>query len=64
MEVSELLGLSRKALERAIEAGKIPGGTVAHGRRMFTLGKIHIIKGRLGASGATRKPARRRWSRS
>jgi chromosome partitioning protein len=46
--VSELLGLSRKALERAIEEGKIPGGTVAHGRRMFTLGKIHIIKGRLG----------------
>lgn len=38
MEVSELLGLSRKALERAIAEAKILGGTVARGRRMLTLG--------------------------
>jgi hypothetical protein len=47
-EVSELLELSRKALERAIEHGKIPSGTVARRRRMFTLGKIHTIKGKFG----------------
>lgn len=48
MEVSELLGLSRKVLERAIAEAKILGGTVARGRRMLTLGEIHTIKGKLG----------------
>ena len=47
-EVSELLGLSRKTLERAIEEGKIPGGTVARGRRMFTLEEIHTVQEKLG----------------
>lgn len=47
-EVSELLGLSRKTLERAIEEGKIPGGTVARGRRMFTLEEIHTVQDKLG----------------
>src|SRR5512136_1711505 len=41
-EVSELLGLSRKTLERGIDDGKFPGGErVATGRRLFTLEEVH-----------------------
>jgi chromosome partitioning protein len=48
-EVSELLGLSRKTLERGIEDGKLPGGErVATGRRLFSLEEIHKIQEALG----------------
>ncbi len=48
-EVSELLNLSRKTLERHIDDGKVPGGErLANGRRMFTLEEIHTIQEKLG----------------
>lgn len=47
-EVSELLGVSRKTLERGIDEGKLPGGErVATGRRLFSLEEIHHIQGSL-----------------
>ena len=48
-EVAELLGLSRKTLERGIDDGKLPGGErVATGRRLFSLEEIHKIQEILG----------------
>lgn len=47
-EVTELLGLSRKTLERAIDDQKIPGGSLVRGRRLFTLEEIHAIQEGLG----------------
>jgi chromosome partitioning protein len=48
-EVAELLGVSRKTLERGIEDGKMPGGErVATGRRLFSLEEIHKIQDILG----------------
>ena len=44
-EVAELLGVSRKTLERGIDDGKLPGGErVATGRRLFSLEEIHKIQ--------------------
>ena len=48
-EVAELLGLSRKTLERGIDDGKLPGGErVSTGRRLFTLEEVHQIQETLG----------------
>jgi chromosome partitioning protein len=48
-EVTELLGVSRKTLERGIDDGKMPGGErVATGRRLFSLEEIHKIQEILG----------------
>jgi chromosome partitioning protein len=48
-EVAELLGLSRKTLERGIDDGKLPGGErVATGRRLFSLEEVHKIQEILG----------------
>jgi chromosome partitioning protein len=48
-EVAELLGVSRKTLERGIDDGKMPGGErVATGRRLFSLEEIHKIQEILG----------------
>ena len=48
-EVAELLGVSRKTLERGIDDGKLPGGErVATGRRLFSLEEIHKIQEILG----------------
>lgn len=47
-EVSELLGVSRKTLERAIDDGKIPEGARGRGRRLFTLEELHTIQDKLG----------------
>jgi chromosome partitioning protein len=47
-EVAELLGLSRKTIERGIEDGKLPGGErLPTGRRVFTLEEIHTIQEKL-----------------
>ncbi len=56
-EVAELLGVSRKTLERGIDDGKLPDGErVATGRRLFTLEEVHRIQGILGLL-PTRDPA-------
>ncbi len=48
-EVAELLGVSRKTLERGIDEGKLPGGErVATGRRLFSLEEIHKVQEILG----------------
>lgn len=48
-EVAELLGVSRKTLERGIDDGKFPGGErVATGRRLFSLEEVHKIQESLG----------------
>jgi chromosome partitioning protein len=48
-EVSELLGVSRKTLERGLDEGRLPGGErVATGRRLFSLEQIHKIQEILG----------------
>jgi chromosome partitioning protein len=48
-EVAELVGVSRKTLERGIDDGKLPGGErVATGRRLFSLEEIHKIQEILG----------------
>jgi chromosome partitioning protein len=48
-EVAELVGVSRKRLERGIDDGKLPGGErVATGRRLFSLEEIHRIQEILG----------------
>ena len=48
-EVAELLGVSRKTLERGMDDGKLPGGErVATGRRLFSLEEIHKIQEILG----------------
>jgi chromosome partitioning protein len=48
-EVAELLGISRKTLERGIDDGKLPGGErVSTGRRLFSLDEIHKVQEALG----------------